>query len=122
MIWLELANAQGQELYFDAWKRERSRTGAGELVSGLIGDGSYEGEVLVELHDEECQLTFVDRFLDPDALRAFLDRVPVDRLRRALHENLADMVKLELGRRRRDGGCAADRLLTARCHCRRDVA
>ncbi|RME35138.1 MAG: hypothetical protein D6794_09880 [Deltaproteobacteria bacterium] len=102
MIWLELANEQGQELYFDAWKRERSRTGAGELVSGLIGDGSYEGEVLVELRDYGCELTFVDRFLAPERLASFLERISLDRLRSALTESLNQTQPLGLGRRRSD--------------------
>ncbi|GAB4169166.1 MAG: hypothetical protein Tsb0017_16230 [Geothermobacteraceae bacterium] len=102
MIWLDLANEQGQELYFDAWKRERCRKGSGELISGLIGDGSYEGEVLVELAERGCELTFVDRFLAPESLGAFLGRVSLDRLRQALEDSLAGSGELALGRRRSD--------------------
>ncbi|TYP00010.1 hypothetical protein EDC39_101170 [Geothermobacter ehrlichii] len=106
MIWLDLMTEGGQGLYFEAWKRERQRTGSGgELVSGLIGDGSYEGEVLVELADDGCDLTFVDSFLAPADLRAFLSRVSVEELKAALRESLAGSIDdspLASSRRRRD--------------------
>ncbi len=123
MIWLDLMTEGGQGLYFDAWKRERRRTGqGGELVSGLLGDGSYEGEVLVELAGDGCDLTFVDSFLAPAALRDFLSRVSVEALKAALQESLAgspDDVSLA-PRRRRDSATGPVPASPAAGRARRD--
>lgn len=89
MVWLDTMTVAGQGIYLDIWKREKSRSFAGmELVSGILGDGIYEGEVLVELAPEHCEVTFIDQVLDPASLRDFLGRFDQDQLcldlRRAL--------------------------------------
>lgn len=89
MVWLNVLTESGQGLYFESWKRAKQCRGpAAELISGMIGDGNYEGEVLVELISGRCQVTFVDRFLDPGPLRDFLQRISEDEVIEALRQSL----------------------------------
>jgi hypothetical protein len=107
MVWLDVLTECGHGLYFESWKRTRqSRGPAAELVSGMIGDGSYEGEVLVELISDRCEVTFVDRFLDPGALNEFLRRISKEEVIEALRHKLQsvrehDLSELPLFRRDR---------------------
>ncbi|PNU20887.1 hypothetical protein C2E25_04660 [Geothermobacter hydrogeniphilus] len=89
MVLLNSVTETGQVLYLDIWKREKSRAAAGgELVSGILGDGSYEGEVLVEITAGRCELTFLDQHLDPLALKDFFARVDREQLLEDLQEAL----------------------------------
>ncbi len=81
MVWLDTMTQTGQGLYLDIWKREKSRTGAGvEMIAGILGDGNYEGEVLVEIGPGRCDVTFVDQLLDPVPLRDFFTRINREQL------------------------------------------
>jgi len=91
MVWLNTTTQAGQGLYLDIWKRERSNDRNHlELVSGVLGDGHYEGEVLVEVSPQGCELTFVDQVLDPEALRCFFARVDREELLKDLENILAE--------------------------------
>ncbi|ORJ59079.1 hypothetical protein [Geothermobacter hydrogeniphilus] len=89
MVLLNSVTETGQILYLDIWKREKSRAAAGgELISGILGDGSYEGEVLVEITAGRCEVTFLDQHLDPLALKDFFARVDREQLLEDLQEAL----------------------------------
>jgi len=85
MVWLSTTNSMGNSLYLEVRCRERKHGGAGprELVTATIGDGSYEGEVLIGL-GARVDITFVDRYFAPQELEQFFSRIDLDQLREAL--------------------------------------
>ena len=91
MICLTVEHATGSPLYFDIHHVARQCRGEDEsyLVSGTLGDGLYEGEVLVEKGDIEC-VTFADDFLAPGMVAELFARIDrqevVDRLSEAVRE------------------------------------
>jgi len=60
-----------QGVYLDMHNIDRSQDGL--RVSAMIGDGCYEGEVLIEC-GELNQVTFADAWLGGDGLAEFLQR------------------------------------------------
>jgi hypothetical protein len=82
MVWLDVAGNDGNALYFvtDRIERRPAAAGAGFSVSGLLGDGCYEGEVLVEVGANPA-VTFIDDWLaqaDFSRFAARIDRARVD--------------------------------------------
>lgn len=74
----------GCGIYLDVHNMERNRRGT-NLV-GIIGDGHYEGEVIIEVV-ERPEITFVDELWgDRSALRAFLDRHGEEKIRADLQQ------------------------------------
>jgi hypothetical protein len=58
------------------------------VISGILGDGWYEGEVAVEVGDRQG-VTFADEWFDRLALKDFFNRVDRDRICTALYQALA---------------------------------
>lgn len=83
MIYLETTAADGSAVYFDVYAAERH--GRGLRVSGTIGDGHYEGEVLVEVGRSD-EVTFADAWLGGAGLDDFLARCGAEVIARDLIE------------------------------------
>ena len=86
MVWLDAVDAGGNGLYLDALRRERWRQG-GEWVEGvaaLLGDGTYEGEVHIDMTVDAPTVTFVDQWLRPHDLAAFFARISRDEVELSL--------------------------------------
>lgn len=88
MVWLRETTTAGSGLYLEIRSLERKlKCGEGvAVVTATVGDGSYEGDVLVEI-GAQSEVCYVDQWLDPAALREFFRRI--DRMR--LTEELADI-------------------------------
>jgi len=89
MIWLDAMTKDGSILYLDVRRTERSRR-RGAMVTSVVatlGDGPYEGEVLVELGDR-TEVVFVDEWLGGSDVANFLDRIDRSRVEKALGEAL----------------------------------
>ncbi|MEJ2201606.1 MAG: hypothetical protein P8X63_11440 [Desulfuromonadaceae bacterium] len=87
MVWLEVTGNNGSALYFVVERLER-RTAAGKArteVAGLVGDGQYEGQVLLEVAGE-VEVTFLDAWLRPRAFQDFLQGLEPEQLTAALSE------------------------------------
>lgn len=87
MVWLNATECNGSALYLDLFRTER-RVGNGEAryaFSGILGDGGFEGEVLVEV-GRTVDVVFADAWLDPAALTAFFSRVSRTEVEAALGE------------------------------------
>jgi hypothetical protein len=79
----------GSILYLDVQRIERSRR-RGAMVTSVVatlGDGPYEGEILVELGDR-TEVIFVDEWLGGSDVGNFLDRIDRPRVEKALGEAL----------------------------------
>ncbi len=92
MVWLNMVADNGSGLYLDisGVEQRRSPGGAVLAISGLVGDGRYEGQVLIEV-GSRVEVTFVDQWLDPAELKEFFSRVERDEVERALEETVAAM-------------------------------
>lgn len=89
MIVLCLEQEVAASPYFDIHHQEESSSGASTwVVSGILGDGWYEGEVAVEIGDQQG-VTFADEWFDRTGLHAFFDRVGRDQICNALYQALA---------------------------------
>lgn len=76
MISLDLVVPGGAAVYLDI-QRIEARQKRGEAfyaLSGTLGDGLYEGEVLVEI-GEQVEVTFIDEWLGGSAMADFFRRV-----------------------------------------------
>ncbi len=87
MVWLDVTGNDGNALYFvtDRIERRPAADGAGFSVSGLLGDGCYEGEVLVEVGKNPA-VTFVDDWLARADFSSFAARIDRERVDVALTE------------------------------------
>jgi len=76
MVWLDLAENNGSGLYLDVRKVEWRQQRGGRIcaVTGMLGDGLYEGDILVEVGGE-VDVTFADQWLAPQRLNGFFSRV-----------------------------------------------
>lgn len=115
MLYLQTENSEPGTLYFDVQEVEerRHRDRSYFAVTGICGDGRWEGQVLVEV-DGAILVTFVDEWLDPAHLREFFLRHERSDVESALARALAGLrVRQEsapalAGRpRRRVLGCTA---------------
>ncbi len=88
MIYIGTAEFDGSAIYFDAYAAERQ--GRGVCVSGTVGDGCYEGEVLVEVGRFE-EVTFADAWLGGSGFSEFLSRCGTEVLERSLIEAVREM-------------------------------
>jgi len=78
MIYIGTDSEGGCGIYLDVHAVERQNHGI--QVSAVIGDGCYEGDVLIELA-ERLQVTFVDALWgDTQALRDFFARHGEERI------------------------------------------
>lgn len=88
MIYIATTENNGSAIYFDIHSAERQ--GRGMRFSGTVGDGCYEGEVLVEIGRSES-VTFADAWLGGSGFAEFLDRCASTRLEDALLESVREM-------------------------------
>ena len=88
MIYIGTTQDNGSAIYFDIHAAERQ--GRGMRFCGTLGDGSYEGEVLVEIGSNDC-VTFADAWLGGSGFRAFMDRCSAEVLERALLDSVREM-------------------------------
>ncbi|HDR46360.1 MAG TPA: hypothetical protein ENN94_01515 [Geoalkalibacter subterraneus] len=82
MIALDLEQAASSALYLDIHHVEFTDEGA-LRVCALLGDGWYEGEVMIEAGDQ-VNVTLADLYLDEAAIRPLLQRIGRDALERAV--------------------------------------
>ena len=89
MIVLQLEQEVAASPYFVIHHQEPSSSGESTwVVSGILGDGWYEGEVAVEVG--ACQgVTFADEWFDRLALNDFFNRVDREQVCAALYRALA---------------------------------
>lgn len=92
MVYIGATESHGSAIYFDIHAAERH--GRNVSVSGTIGDGFYEGEVLVELGQKES-VTFADAWLDRAGLTEFLARCAALPLHQALLNAVRDLALLQ---------------------------
>lgn len=88
MIYIGTTESNGSAIYFDIHFSERQ--GRGVRISGTIGDGCYEGEVLVEVGCCDS-VTFADAWLGGSGFTEFIDRCGFDVLESALLESVREM-------------------------------
>lgn len=87
MLVLTLGEQTGETVYLDIHHAEwRQRTGAPHwAVSALLGDGWYEGEVLIEAGDR-VQVTFADEWIGHSKIGELFNRVGRETLMVAIRE------------------------------------
>lgn len=111
MVYIGTSQEQGQAIYFDIHAIRKVRQGL--EVCGTVGDGCYEGEVLVECGAVD-EVTFADAWLGGEGLPGFLGRCDEVWLRGALIEaargSLGEMARPKPHRpgRRRGAGSVAE--------------
>ena len=88
MIYIGTTEDNGSAIYFDIHSAEQQ--GRGIRFSGTVGDGSYEGEVLVEVGRSES-VTFADAWLGGSGFSEFIDRCGTAMLEDALLESVREM-------------------------------
>jgi len=110
MIYIGATPNNGSAIYFDVYAEERQ--GLDRRVSGIIGDGCYEGEVLVETGCDDC-VTFADAWLGGPGFAEFLSRCGADMLERALLDTVREMPYCPVQRGKPHGNGKAD----VRSHC-----
>ncbi len=94
MVWLPVAEENGNALYLDIHHVELRPCAKGEVfaVAGTLGDGLFEGLVLLEVSEGKTEITFADEWLCEGALRDFFQRVDRDIVESGLTETVAEMV------------------------------
>lgn len=94
MLVLPLREQNGAAIYLDIHHVEwRQKGGAWQYaVSALLGDGWYEGEVLIEAGDR-VQLTFADEWLGGGEIRDLFRRVSRESLQQAVRELFAEQAE-----------------------------
>lgn len=90
MLVLTLGEQTGETVYLDIHHAEwRQRTGAPHwAVSALLGDGWYEGEILIEA-GEQVQVTFADEWIGHSQIGELFNRVGRENLLVAIREAVA---------------------------------
>jgi hypothetical protein len=88
MIYIGTTEDNGSAIYFDIHAAERQ--GRGMRICGTLGDGCYEGEVLVEIGSNDC-VTFADAWLGGAGFSEFMGRCNPDVLERALLDSVRGM-------------------------------
>lgn len=88
MIYIGTTECNGSAIYFDIYATVRQ--GRGMRIFGTIGDGCYEGEVLVEVGRSDC-VTFADAWLGGYGFTEFIERCDSDVLRKALLESVREL-------------------------------
>ncbi len=92
MIWLDLIEENGNGIYLDIRGIESRRRDdeTSFAITGLLGDGRTETEVLVEV-GAGVEVTFIDEWLDAGRLRELFSAVDREALLAALTERAAGM-------------------------------
>jgi len=99
MIYIGTTGDNGSAVYFDVYSAERQ--GRGLRISGTIGDGCYEGEVLVEVGRNDS-VTFADAWLGGSGFAEFLSRCGAEAIEQALLATVREM-PMQHSRRRPHG-------------------
>lgn len=89
MVWLQPAKENGNALYLDIHRVEQQREGY--AVTGMLGDGHGECEVLVEV-GATVEVTYVDEWLPGRSLPAFMIAAGRDAVTAAVSAAAADLV------------------------------
>ena len=105
MVWLDVSDINGNALYFVTDRIERlfGMGAEGFTISGILGDGGYEGEVIVEV-GENPQVTFVDAWLARGDFSRFVASIDRERVTAALTEVAAGLI----------GGLSSQGIITPR--------
>lgn len=90
MVYLCNGDESGLAVYLDLHALERKPQGI--VLCGTVGDGHYEGEVLIEL-GPVAEVTFADAWLDRCELDRFFTRVERSAVEEALVEVAWGMVE-----------------------------
>lgn len=92
MIWLDMMEENGSAFYLDIRGIEPRRRRGETLyaISGVLGDGRNEAEVLLDV-GAEVEVVFVDEWLNSGRLRSLFAEVSREELVRALAESAADI-------------------------------
>jgi len=86
MIYIGTDSESGGGIYLDVHTVVRSRRG--QELTAVIGDGHYEGEVLIAL-GARLEVTFVDALWgDASGLRSFLEHYGEEKIRADLRHTL----------------------------------
>ncbi len=93
MVWLNAANENGSGLYLNIHRIEE-RAGSLFALHGTVGDGYYEGEVVIEV-GEGTDITFADDWLDRSALNEFFGHVDRADVESALAERASELLSIE---------------------------
>lgn len=88
MIYIGTTQNNGSAIYFDIYSAERE--GRGVRISGTVGDGSYEGEVMVEVGRNDS-VTFADAWLGGEGFSEFIARCGSELLESALLDSVREM-------------------------------
>ncbi|WP_432820977.1 hypothetical protein [Trichloromonas sp.] len=85
MVWLDVTGSNGSALYFvtDRIERQQGRGAAGFTLAGIVGDGQYEGEVIVEV-GAVPEVTYIDAWLAARDFSAFERRIDLVQVTAAL--------------------------------------
>jgi len=92
MVWLDLIEENGSGIYLDIRHIESRGRGEGTTfaISGVLGDGRAEAEVLVEV-EEAVEVTFVDEWLDTGRLHDLFSMVDREALLTAVAARAGEM-------------------------------
>lgn len=88
MIYIGTTEDDSSAIYFDIHAAEQQ--GRGVRISGTVGDGSYEGEVLVEVGRNDS-VTFADAWLGGAGFQEFLARCGARQLEQSLLEAVREL-------------------------------
>lgn len=88
MIYIGTTENNGSAIYLDVYATERQ--GRGMRISATIGDGCYEGEVLVEVGRNDS-VTFADAWLGGSGFAEFMARCGADVLEQSLLATVREM-------------------------------
>lgn len=96
MVWLQETTTAGHGLYFEIRSLEKQMKHGipVAIVTATLGDGSYEGDVLVEF-GVSTDVCFVDHWLDPDALKTFFEQIDHQRLQDEIVAVCEDRVQIQ---------------------------
>lgn len=95
MIYIGATEGNGSAIYFDIYSTERQ--GRGMRIYGTLGDGCYEGEVLVEV-GRNSSVTFADAWLGGSDYAEFITRCDTELLSQRLLDAMLELTSLH-GRR-----------------------
>ena len=91
MVWLNAEDVNGNGLYLHIHRMEQRVAGQGIFaLHGTVGDGYYEGEVLLEV-GEDVEITFADQWLDRFSLESFFERTDRQKVESALARTVSSM-------------------------------
>lgn len=89
MVWLNATDENGNGLYLNIYRVEQ-RGGECFALHGTVGDGFYEGDVLVEIANA-VKITFADQWLHRRALEDFFARAGRSSVEGAIAEKASEM-------------------------------